>query len=54
MTPQFAYIMNIKTSSVWHVNVLRIHILHVMKGSHASTMAQLRRYGQVQVLNSSV
>jgi len=23
-------------------NVLRIHILHIMKGSHASTMAQLR------------
>ena len=23
-------------------NVLRIHNLHVMKGSHASTMAQLR------------
>ena len=28
-------------TSAWHVNVLRIHILHVMKGSHASTMAQL-------------
>jgi len=23
-------------------NVLRMHILHVMKGSHASTMAQLQ------------
>jgi len=25
-------------TSAWHVNVLRIHILHVMKGSHASTI----------------
>jgi len=31
MAPQFAYIMNRKPDS----NVLRIHILHVMKGSHA-------------------
>jgi len=23
-------------------NVVRVHILHVMKGSHTSTMAQLR------------
>ena len=29
-------------TSAWHVNVLRIHILHVMKGNHASTMAQLQ------------
>ena len=25
-------------TSAWHVNVLRIHILPVMKGSHASTI----------------
>jgi len=30
ITPQFAYIMNRKPDS----NVLRIQILHVMKGSH--------------------
>jgi len=24
------------------INAVRIHILHVMKGSHASMMAQLR------------
>ena len=29
-------------TSTWHVNVLRIHILHVMKRSHASMMAPLR------------
>ena len=40
-------------------NVLRIHIQPVMKGSHASEgshaskMAQLRRYGQVQVSRNS-
>ena len=38
--PQFAYIMNRKLQSD---NVPRRHnILHVMKGSHASTMAQLQ------------
>jgi len=26
-------------TSTWYVNVLRIHILHIMKGSHTSTMA---------------
>jgi len=40
MAPQFAYIMNRKLQP--HSNVLRIRILHIMKGSHASTMAQLR------------
>jgi len=28
-------------TSAWHVNLLKIHVLHIMKGSHASTMAQL-------------
>jgi len=40
MAPQFAYIMNRKLQL--DSNVLRIHILHVMKGSHTSTMAQLQ------------
>ena len=39
MAPQFAYIMNRKLQP--DSNVPRIHIiLHVMKGSHASMMAQ--------------
>jgi len=40
MAPQFAYILNRKLQP--DNNVLRIHIQHVMKGSHASRMAQLR------------
>ena len=46
MAPQFAYILNRKLQP--DSNALRIHIQHVMKGSHtwegshASRMAQLR------------
>ena len=40
MAPKFIYIMNRKLQP--DSNVMRIHILHIMKGSHASTMAQLR------------
>jgi len=38
MTPQFAYIMNRKLQP--DGNVLRIHIVHIMKGSHASMVAR--------------
>ena len=34
-------------------NVLRIHILHVMKGNHASTWQSYGRYGQVKVGRNS-
>ena len=37
----YMYIMNRKPQP--DSNVLRIHILHVMKGSHTSTMVQVGR-----------
>jgi len=52
MAPQFAYILNRKLHP--DSNVLRIHIQHIMKGSHtlegshASRMAQLRWYLYMQ------
>jgi len=49
MAPQFAYIMNRKLQP--GSNVLRIHILHVMKGSHA--WHSYGRYGQGQVGRNS-
>jgi len=39
MAPQWAYILNRKLQP--DSNVLRIHIQHIMKGSHTSRMAQL-------------
>ena len=43
MAPQFAYntITNRKLQP--DSDVLRIHILHIMKGSHTSRMAQLQK-----------
>jgi len=38
MAPQFAYVMKRKHPDS---NVLRIHIMNVIKGSQPSTMAQL-------------
>jgi len=40
MSPQFAYILNRKLQP--DSNFLRIHIQHVMKGSHASKEACLQ------------
>ena len=37
MAPQFAYIQNRKLQP--DRNALRVHIQHIMKGSHASRMA---------------
>ena len=46
MAPQFAYILNRKLQP--DNNVLRIHIQHVMKGSHASKEATPRRKPRLQ------
>jgi len=44
MAPQFAYILNRKLQP--DSNVLRIHIQHVMKGSHASEGSHASRMAQ--------
>jgi len=44
MVPQFAYILNRKLQP--DSNVLRIHIQHVMKGSHALEGSHTSRMAQ--------